>query len=166
MTADTADTMIVIDRDVAASPQRVWELWTTPAGISQWWAPDGFRTEVEQLDLVPSGMLIYTMTTVDEAQIAFMQEHGLPLTTRSRKMFTQVEPPFRLEYTTLVDFVPGHDPYEQLTRVDLTPSSEFENGTHITMHLEPLHDEEWTGRLVAGRTNELDNLARLTGADS
>jgi hypothetical protein len=29
------------------------------------------------------------------------------------------------------------------------------------MQVEPLHDEVWTERLIAGRTNELDNLARL-----
>ena len=31
----------------------------------------------------------------------------------------------------------------------------------MTMAVEPLHDDEWTGRLVAGRNNELDNLARV-----
>jgi hypothetical protein len=28
------------------------------------------------------------------------------------------------------------------------------------MAVDPMHDAEWTGRLVAGRSNELDNLAR------
>jgi uncharacterized protein YndB with AHSA1/START domain len=161
------DPRLVVEQDVAAPPEKVWELWTTAHGIGQWWAPDGFRTDVEQLDLVPGGMLIYTMTTVEPAQIAFMQEHGLPLTTRSRKTFTEVEPHRRLSYSSLVDFVPDHEPYEQLTVVDLTPSSDIPGGTHVTMHMEPLHDEEWTQRLVAGRTNELDNLATLTaGADT
>ena len=31
------------------------------------------------------------------------------------------------------------------------------------MTIEPMHDEEWTNRLVAGRENELDNLARASG---
>ena len=29
------------------------------------------------------------------------------------------------------------------------------------MTMEPLHDEVWTQRLVTGRENELDNLARV-----
>jgi hypothetical protein len=29
------------------------------------------------------------------------------------------------------------------------------------MTMEPLHDDEWTQRLVAGRENELDNLAQV-----
>jgi hypothetical protein len=32
------------------------------------------------------------------------------------------------------------------------------------MEMEALHDADWTGRLVAGRSNELDNLeAALAG---
>ena len=165
--AEGTDSTIVVERDVAAPRERVWELWTTSEGIGRWWAPDGFRTEVEQLDLAPGGMLVYTMTAVDDAQAEFMRQHGMPLTTRSRKTFTEVAAPSRLAYSSLIDFVPGHEPYEHLTRIDLTPSSDIPGGTHVTMHVEPLHDREWTDRLVAGRTNELDNLARLVqGSDS
>jgi len=32
------------------------------------------------------------------------------------------------------------------------------------MRVEPLHDAVWTDRLLAGRANELDNLARLVDA--
>lgn len=76
-----------------------------------------------------------------------------------------MEPAFRLAYSSLVDFVPDHDAYEQLTIVDLAPAG-APGATHVTMRVEPLHDEEWTDRLVAGRTNELDNLVRLVGADA
>jgi uncharacterized protein YndB with AHSA1/START domain len=156
---------IVIEQDIPASAERVWELWTTPEGIGRWWAPDGFRTDVERLELVPGGELRYAMTAVDEAQVEFMQQHSMPLTTRSRKTFTEVQPHSRLAYSSLIDFVPDHEPYEQLTRIDLTPSSEIPGGTHVTMHMEPLHDQEWTDRLVAGRKNELENLARLAEAE-
>jgi hypothetical protein len=32
------------------------------------------------------------------------------------------------------------------------------------MTVDPMHDAEWTQRLVAGRENELDNLARTIEA--
>jgi hypothetical protein len=32
--------------------------------------------------------------------------------------------------------------------------------------MEPMHDEEWTARLLAGRANELENLARLADAQT
>lgn len=147
-----------IERTVTATPDQVWNLWVTPEGISQWWAPDGFRTDVTRLDLKPDGELVYTMTAVGPEQVAFMEQNGMPLVTESRKRFIEIAEPTRLSYQSLVDFVPDHAPYEQLTEVELQPS---EGGTRIVMRVEPMHDEVWTERLVAGRSNELDNLARL-----
>jgi uncharacterized protein YndB with AHSA1/START domain len=151
-----------IERLVAASPSRVWELWTTPEGISRWWAPEGFRTDVSRLDLRAGGDLVYTMTAVGADQVEFMQQNGMPLTTESRKYFTDVTEPTRLGYRSVIDFVPDHAPYEQLTVVDLEP---VDGGTRVVMTVEPLHDEVWTERLLAGRANELDNLVALTASE-
>jgi len=150
--------MRTIERLIPTTRERVWQLWTTPEGISSWWAPEGFRTDVEQLELRVGGDLIYTMTAVAPEQIAFMEQYGMPLATQSRKVFTAVAGPDRLGYRSLIDFVPDHEPYEQLTEIDL---SEVEGGTRVVMRMEPLHDDIWTERLVAGRTNELENLAHL-----
>ncbi|TSD96666.1 SRPBCC domain-containing protein [Skermania sp. ID1734] len=147
-----------IERTVAASPARVWQLWTTGDGIAQWWAPDGFRTDVSTLDLQAGGELRYRMTAVAPEQIAFMEQHGMPLSTESRKVFTEVTEPTHLAYRSVIDFVPDHEPYEQLTIVDF---EEVAEGTRVTMQVEPLHDEVWTQRLLDGRSNELDNLAKL-----
>ena len=46
---------------------------------------------------------------------------------------------------------------------DLTPE---EDGVCVVMTVEPMHDEVWTQRLVAGRENELDNLGRLIAASA
>jgi len=158
----TDNTLTTIERTVAASPARVWELWTTAEGISQWWAPDGFRTDVTALDLRPDGELVYTMTAVGPDQIAFMEQYGMPLATESRKHFTEVVEPTRLAYRSLIDFVPDDAPYEQLTIVDLEPAGD---GTRIVMQVENLHDEVWTQRLIEGRTNELENLANLVAGE-
>lgn len=148
-----------ITRTIAAPPERVWDLWTTPDGIEQWWAPDGFTTTVQKLDLSVGGELRYTMTATAPEQVAFMQEHGMPLSTESHKTFTGIEGPTRLAYSSLIDFVPDHEPYQQMTVVELQPGDD--GTTLVTMSMEPLHDDTWTERLVAGRTNELENLARL-----
>jgi hypothetical protein len=76
----------------------------------------------------------------------------------SRKRFTEVVPNERLAYASLVDFVPDVAPYEQLTVIELRAT---DAGTHVTMSMEPLHDDVWTERLVAGRTNELENLSSV-----
>jgi uncharacterized protein YndB with AHSA1/START domain len=152
------NTMKTIERTVSARPEAVWNLWTTPEGISQWWAPNGFRTDVDSLDLQPGGELVYTMTAQAPEQVAFLEQNGLPLSTQSRKVFTELEPSTRIAYRSVIDFVPDHEPYEQLTVVDLQPAGD---GTRVVMQVEELHDDVWTERLLAGRTNELENLARL-----
>lgn len=159
----TTDTHLVLRRSCPASPERIWALWTTPEGIGAWWAPMGFRTSVDVLDLRPGGALVYTMTATGRAQIDFMERAGMPLSTTSRKEFTAVEEPTGLAYTSLIDFVPDVEPYQHLTVVTLARTSA---GTDVTMEMEPLHDEVWTERLRAGRADELDNLARLISAAS
>ena len=83
--------MTTIERSYPVPPGRVWELWTTAAGIEAWWSPDGFRTEVRMLELRPGGELVYVMTAEGPDQVAFMTQAGLPLATESRKTFTEVE---------------------------------------------------------------------------
>ena len=145
----------------AATPEQVWQLWTTAAGIERWWAPDGFEVRVDELDLQIGGTLRYTMTATAPEQVAFMERAGMPLATQSTKRFTELGEPHRLAYRSLVDFVPGVEPYEVLTIVEIEPAPG--GGTRVTMHAEPMHDAVWNERLLAGRSMELDALGRILG---
>ena len=147
-----------IERVYDASPEEVWDLWTTSEGIEFWWAPDGFEVKVRVLDLRPGGELIYEMTATGPEQLKFMQDAGMPLTTESRKTFTELSRPKRIAYMSLADFIPRVEPYEFLTVVDL---EETADGVRVVMQVDPMHDDEWTERLIMGRENELDNLARV-----
>jgi uncharacterized protein YndB with AHSA1/START domain len=146
-----------LDRTYPTSPEALWELWTTAQGIESWWAPDGFEVTVDTLELHPGGRLVYTMTATAPEQIAFMQDAGMPLGTTSEKTFTTVDAPRRLAYDSLVDFVPGVEPYTFATVIDFEPVCD---GVHVTMTVEAMHDADWTQRLLAGRANELDKLAQ------
>ncbi len=80
---------------------------------------------------------------------------GNPLSIEVRKTFTEVAPPARLGYLSLIDFVPGREPYEHLTTIDIEPAGDR---TNVVMTVDPLHDETWTQQHRAHRGNELDNL--------
>lgn len=149
---------ITIERTYPASVEEVWDLWTSSEGIEAWWAPDGFTVEVSKLDLVPGGELRYSMTASAPAQVEFMRTAGMPLRTEARKTYTEVERGRRLGYLSLVDYAPGVHPYQHDTLIEFVPAGE---GVHVVMTMEPMHDEDWTQRLIAGRNNELDNLAKL-----
>jgi uncharacterized protein YndB with AHSA1/START domain len=147
-----------IERTYDAPVETIWEFWTTPRGIEAWWAPDGFTAEVTTLELEPGGELVYTMTATAPEQVEFMRGAGMPLSIESRKRFTEIDAPSRLAYSSLADFIPGVEPYEFMTTVELAP---VQDSTHVVMTMDAMHDETWTQRLVAGRENELANLASL-----
>ena len=151
-------TKIRIERTYPASANEVWDLWTTSQGIESWWAPDGFKVEVRKLELRPGGELIYAMTATAPEQVEFMKSAGMPLTTESRKRFTELVPSKRIAYQSVADFIPVVAPYDFLTVVDLMPKG---NDVRVVMTVDPMHDEVWTQRLVMGRENELDNLGKV-----
>jgi uncharacterized protein YndB with AHSA1/START domain len=142
-------------RTYDAPAELIWELLTTAASLEEWWAPDGFETRVSELELRPGGQLRYTMTATAPQQVAFMRNAGNPISIELRKTFTEVAPPARLAYLSLIDFVPGHEPYEHLTTIDIQPAGDR---TDVVLTVDPLHDETWTEGYRAHRGNELDNL--------
>ena len=144
-----------LERTYDAPAELIWELWTTAAGLGEWFAPDGFESRVSELELRPGGQLRYTMTATAPEQVAFMRNTGNPLSIEVRKTFTEVAPPARVGYLSLIDFVPDHEPYEHLTTIDIEPAGDR---TNVVMTVDPLHDETWTQQYRAHRGNELDNL--------
>ena len=144
-----------LERTYDAPAELIWELWTTAAGLGEWFAPDGFKSRVSELELRPGGQLRFTMTATTPEQVAFMREAGNPLSIEVRKTFTEVAPPIRLAYLSLIDFVPDREPYEHLTTVDIEPAGDR---TNVVMTVDPLHDEAWTRQHRAHRGDELDNL--------
>ena len=149
---------IVIDRTYSASLAEIWALWTTPAGIESWWGPEGFRVTVQALELRPGGVLLYTMTATAAPQIAFMKQHGMPLSTQTKITYAEVLPHKRLRYINLVDFVPGVTAYDVGTLLEL---EEREGRVHMRLTLDPMHAPEWTQRAAMGWQSELGKLEVL-----
>jgi uncharacterized protein YndB with AHSA1/START domain len=151
---------VTMERTLRASLEEVWALWTTAEGIESWWGPDGFEVKVRSLELEPGGVLKYAMTAVAPEQVAFMKGHGMPLTTEATIRYIEVSPPRRLVYVHLADFIPGVEPYDVATEVELFPT---DTGVRMTLRFDRMHDEEWTKRAVMGWTMELGKLERVVG---
>jgi hypothetical protein len=110
--AGAARRRITLERTYQAPVEDVWELWTTKEGIESWWGPDGFAVKVRKLDLRPGGELLYAMTAIAPAQVAFMKQAGMPLTTEAQITYAEILAPRRLAYTHRADFIPGVEPYD------------------------------------------------------
>jgi uncharacterized protein YndB with AHSA1/START domain len=51
----TQDRELRITRLLDAPIGLVWEAWTNPEHIANWWGPDGFTTTISKMDLRPGG---------------------------------------------------------------------------------------------------------------
>ena len=88
------DQVLRIERLIAASPERVFELWTEPELLVAWWGPEGFDVPTHAIDVRPGGRWRTTMRspegklvtvsgvyrTIDKPhplQRAFNTEHAL-----------------------------------------------------------------------------------------
>jgi len=54
--AGTVDREIVITRVFDAPRELVFEAWTNPKHVAQWWWPKGFSTTVQEMDVRPGGI--------------------------------------------------------------------------------------------------------------
>ena len=51
----TADRELLITRELNAPIELVWEAWTTPEHIANWWGPNGFTNTITKMDITPGG---------------------------------------------------------------------------------------------------------------
>ena len=155
--AKEAPRKITIERTFNAHIEEIWDMWTTKEGLESWWGPDGFAVKVHTLDLRPGGELRYAMTAVAPDQIQFMKNAGMPVTTENRGRYVEVVPPARLVFTQVADFIPGVEPYDVATTVELEAAAD---GVRLVLTIDAMHDEHWTQMAVMGWEGELDKLAR------
>jgi uncharacterized protein YndB with AHSA1/START domain len=87
------DTELVVTRVFAAPCERVWEGWTTPELIAQWFAP-GVLMDVRELDVQPGGQFRFA-------------DPNEPGTGEYTGTYVSVEPLQELSFT-VVDF--SNDP--------------------------------------------------------
>jgi len=84
--SSTADREIVITRMINAPQALVFEVWTDPAHLDEWWGPKGFANTTHSVDIRTGGEWIYTM-------------HGPDGTDYPNRMrFKEVTAPHRLAY--------------------------------------------------------------------
>jgi len=72
--------------DFAASPERVWQLWSDPRQLERWWGPPSYPATVDSHDLQPGGRVTYHMTGPSGDQ------------PRGYWEVDEVQPPYRLTF--------------------------------------------------------------------
>lgn len=154
---------LTLERTFDAAIDELWEMWTTQEGIESWWGPEGFNVAVRELDLRSGGLLVYDMSATGAEQMEYMAKAGMPLVTETRLTYKVVEPPRRLVYTIAADFIPGVEPYEVETAVEL---QEVAGGVRMVLTFDAMHDDRWTQLAVMGHEGELRKLEQVLASRS
>lgn len=154
---------VTVERTFQESIREVWALWTTREGLEAWWAPEGWKIAVRDVDLRPGGEFVYELTATDPEQIDFNARSGIPLTHLHHVLYMEVKPPHRLAYKEVVDFVAGVAPYEVDVLIDF---EEIDGGVRMALTFGPMHSDEWTRLATLGWESQLGQLEALLASRS
>ncbi|HEX5332160.1 MAG TPA: SRPBCC domain-containing protein [Cellulomonas sp.] len=64
-TPDTSALTLTIVADLAASPERAWQVWVDPRQLERWWGPPTWPATFVEHDVVVDGRSSYYMTGPD-----------------------------------------------------------------------------------------------------
>jgi uncharacterized protein YndB with AHSA1/START domain len=145
----------IIEGSYRAKVEDLWDIWTTKQGIESWWGPEGFRAEVYTLEAKLGGILLYDMIADSAEMIEAMERMARPGSHEVRSTFTDFSPRKRLAITSMIDFIPGVEPYENTKLVEFFPDGET---VKMVVTLEAKHDEELTKMSIVGFTSQLSKL--------
>jgi uncharacterized protein YndB with AHSA1/START domain len=137
-------------RVFAAPRQMVFDAWTKPEIVAQWWGPAGFTTPVCEIDARSGGVLRIHMRGPDGTIY--------PMTGR----FVEFYPPYRFHFTSSPLDKDGNPLFDLWNSVFF---EEVEGGTQVTLdvHVTMMTREapQYLKGMTIGWTQTLDRLGKL-----
>ncbi|HEY1010400.1 MAG: SRPBCC domain-containing protein [Daejeonella sp.] len=62
-TVDKTNSTVKVSREFSADLEMVWDAWTNPEILDQWWAPKPYKNRTKSMDFKDGGMWLYSMTS-------------------------------------------------------------------------------------------------------
>ncbi len=154
----TPTKQLIIERTVQASPERVFDAFTDPAQLTQWWWPNGFSCPAAEVDLRVGGTYRLAMEWPDFIPTANRFSHHMG------GEYYEIDRPRRL----LMSGRAVNDEQAELfaTLIEITFESR-DGGTALTIrqsYFEPMPPPEAMAGAEQGWTEQLDKLERLLAA--
>lgn len=145
------DREIVLSRVIAAPRERVFQAWTDPQQIVQWFGPDGFEVESLECDIRVGGRFRFNYTGPDGTRWS------------NRMVFLRIEPP------SLIEMEHGSDIDNDPARFHATVTFEAQSNGKTVLTMRQLHPtkEQRDGGIGFGAVEygyqTLGKLARFLG---
>jgi uncharacterized protein YndB with AHSA1/START domain len=90
---DTSDRELRLSRVLDAPVELVWEVFTDPEHIAQWWGPNGFKNTITRMDMKPGGRWDLVMHGPDGTDYK-NESVFLEVVTHRKIVFEHVSPKF------------------------------------------------------------------------
>jgi len=150
---DDVPSELHMKRVFAAPRQMVFDAWTKPEIVAQWWGPTGFTTPVCEIDARSGGALRIHMRGTDGTIY--------PMIGRIMELY----PPYRFHFTSSPLDRDGNPLFDLWNSVFF---EEVEGGTQVTLdvHVTMMTREapQYLKGMTIGWTQTLDRLGKLLGS--
>ena len=83
---------LTLERIIRAPRTTIWEAWTTPSLLQQWWVPSPTVARIDSFDVRPGGDFVSSMS-----------DDGITFAPHTDGIFLVVEPESRLVFTNAID---------------------------------------------------------------
>lgn len=127
-----SETEAVVVRQFAASAERVFDAWTQPDQIRQWYGFQGMQMSVCEVDLREGGRWRWVHTSADGDEVAFSGT------------YRTVERPHTLAFSEVFEMMPGTD-FQVIITFD-----EVDGVTTLRHHMRYQSKEHRDGHLQSG----------------
>jgi len=142
-------TELHLKRFFAAPREMVFDAWTEPEMVAQWWGPRNFTTTVDRWEARGGGEIYATM-------------HGYDNSHPMSGKFVEVYPPYRMHFTTAALDKDGEKMFENWNSVFF---EEVDGGTMVTLDVHVMSQTEVAPQYLKGMSQgwslSLDKLEEL-----
>jgi len=135
---------LVTTKEVATTPEKIWDAWTDPEKVAKWWGPKGFTSTVEELDVWDGGKFRVIMHGPDGVDYPNIY------------VFDKVNRPSQLIYTNqgseqfrLAPFQSVLDVERMGNKTKLTLKMRFASEVEKEKHVKQFHAENGSKELLA-----------------
>jgi uncharacterized protein YndB with AHSA1/START domain len=139
------DTSLRMERVIAATPERLFALWSEPEELIKWWGPEGYTLPKHAHDVRPGGRWRTTMRRPD----------GTDHTVSG--IYRTIEPPKRLVFTWGWDDDAGLRGHETEVTVTFEPTT---GGTRMALVQQAFSDKDSRDRHDHGWSSSFIRLER------
>ena len=143
-----SETTLRLERLIPSPPELLFALWTEPAQLVRWWAPEGYEASVNDLDTRPGGRWRVTMRRTDG---------GVVVTSG---IYRIVEPPRRLVFTWAWEDESGARGHETEVVVSFEAAP---GGTRVVLLQRRFESKQARDNHTVGWSSAFDRLTKIVG---